>query len=26
MLDLLAAYQAGKIQSYRDVIELSHQP
>jgi hypothetical protein len=26
LLDLLAAYQAGKIQSYRDVIELSHQP
>jgi hypothetical protein len=24
--DLLAAYQAGRIQSYRDVIELSHQP
>jgi hypothetical protein len=26
ILDLLAAYQAGRIQSYRDVIELSHQP
>ena len=22
----LAAYQAGRVQSYRDVIELSHQP
>jgi hypothetical protein len=26
VLDLLAAYQAGRVQSYRDVIELSHQP
>ena len=26
ILDLLEAYQAGRIQSYRDVIELSHQP
>ena len=26
ILDLLAAYQAGRVQSYRDVIELSHQP
>jgi len=26
IVDLLAAYQAGRIQSYRDVIELSHQP
>jgi hypothetical protein len=26
IVDLLAAYQAGRIQSYRDVIEQSHQP
>jgi hypothetical protein len=26
ILDLLGAYQAGRIQGYRDVIELSHQP
>ena len=26
VLDLLAAYQGGRVQSYRDVIELSHQP
>lgn len=26
VIDLLAAYQAGRVQSYRDVIELSHQP
>jgi hypothetical protein len=26
VVDLLAAYQAGRIQSYRDVIEQSHQP